>query len=324
MKVLGFAIYIIVQILFIPLAIVGVLLIFYRQMFVSRRLGVSSTGVDVINGRWVMDVFGIRKDTASVKLSGALPNNSIFGNWLSLFPLYLLYRITGETKIYPTVPAKGEERMAHLVLSRTIYFDNIIGQSKDNVEQFVVMGAGYDTRSYGDLKSSDLKFFELDQKKTQKLKIESLEKAGVHAGHVAFVEVDFSKEHWYERLEESGYDRDRRTIFLWEGVTLYLSRSDVCKTLRDIKEHSAEGSVVVADIYSESFVSGDYAPGMKKGMKPLKLTNEEFGFGLDFSSAHERVLKEFLESQHMKVGESYFLGAKSKKGPYMAVVEILS
>ena len=59
-------------------------------------------------------------------------------------------------------------------------------------------------------------------------------------------------------------------------------------------------------------------------MNLLKLTDEEFGFGLDFSSAHERVLKEFVESQHMKVGESYFLGAKIKKGPYMVVVEILS
>jgi len=56
-------------------------------------------------------------------------------------------------------------------MNRTIYFDNIINKSKDKVEKFVVMGAGFDTRCYGDLKNSNLKFFELDQAKTQKLNV---------------------------------------------------------------------------------------------------------------------------------------------------------
>jgi len=31
-----------------------------------KKLGVSSTAIEVINGRWTMDVFGMGKDTASV------------------------------------------------------------------------------------------------------------------------------------------------------------------------------------------------------------------------------------------------------------------
>ena len=53
------------------------------------------------------------------------------------------------------------------MISRTIYFDRIIDRLADNAEQFVVLGAGYDTRACGALKSRGLAFFELDQTETQ-------------------------------------------------------------------------------------------------------------------------------------------------------------
>jgi O-methyltransferase involved in polyketide biosynthesis len=36
-----------------------------------------------------------------------------------------------------------------------------------------------------------LKFFELDQPATQKLKVECLKKAGIDVSHVTFIQVDF-------------------------------------------------------------------------------------------------------------------------------------
>lgn len=52
-KTLGFIIFTIVQILFIPLGIIGALMIYYKQMYVSKRSGVSSTAIEIINGRWM-------------------------------------------------------------------------------------------------------------------------------------------------------------------------------------------------------------------------------------------------------------------------------
>ena len=190
-------------------------------------------------------------------------------------------------------------------------------------EQFVLLGAGFDTRAYGQLKSLGLDFYELDQVETQRLKRACLERAGIDCHHVSFVEVDFSKDHWYEKLADAGYDEAKKTIFLWEGVTLYLSGADVRKTLADIRAHTAAGSVVVADFYAESFVSGDYALGMKAGKSVLKLTNEELAFGLDFSKAPGPALTQFIEGQGLSSGQRKFLGATSKKGPYMAVAQML-
>jgi len=55
MGFLASLVFIIVQIIFIPLAIVGFILVTYRQMFASKKLRVSSTAIEIINGRWTMD-----------------------------------------------------------------------------------------------------------------------------------------------------------------------------------------------------------------------------------------------------------------------------
>ena len=41
MRVLSFLVFLVVQVVFLPLAVVGVLLIAYKQMVISKRLGVS-------------------------------------------------------------------------------------------------------------------------------------------------------------------------------------------------------------------------------------------------------------------------------------------
>jgi methyltransferase (TIGR00027 family) len=322
MDFIALFIFMVVQILFLPLSISGFILVAYKQMYVSKRLGVSGSAIEVINGRWTLDVFGIRKDTATVKLNRVLPNNSLPGMWMFLFPSYLRYKISGKNVGYPSIAKPGEEGVLSLFMNRTIYFDNIINKSKDKVDQFVVMGAGFDTRCYGDLKNSHLKFFELDQTKTQKLKKEYLKRAGIDTSPVTYVEVDFRTEHWYEKLEKAGYDPGKKSIFLWEGVTLYLSEKEVRNTLKEMKAHAGSGSIIVADLYAKSFVTGEYAPGMKKAIKLPKITDEELGFGIDFSSDDENALKTFLESEDMKGGDTYFMGSKTKKGTYMVVVEI--
>ena len=196
MNFIALLIFIVVQMLFIPLAIVGFILTAYKQIYVSKKLGVSASAVEVINGRWTMDVFGLRKDTDTVKLNRVLPGSSILGMWMILFPSYLRYKISGKNKGYPSISKPGEEGVLNLVISRTVYFDNIINKSKDKVEQFVIMGAGFDTRCYGDLKNSHLKLFELDQTETQEFKMEYLKKADIDISNVNYIKVDFSTEHW--------------------------------------------------------------------------------------------------------------------------------
>lgn len=318
MNLLSFLVFAVLQILFIPLAVVGVILTGYRQIVVSKKLGTSQTAIEILNGRWTMHVFGMRDDEAAARIAAVLPNTSTFGLWLCLFPLWVKYKISGRYFAYPRIVDEGDEKLMDLVMGRTPHFDRIIERALGHVEQFVVMGAGLDTRAYGPLKREGVRFFELDQPAVQKVKLQSLRDAEIDAEHVTFVEVDFSTENAFEKLREKGYDPNRPTLFLWEGVTLYLSEADVRQTLKDIRENAAPGSVVVADFYSEQFIE---KMGSGAQNKTLEYTNEGLGFGLPFSSNYRQTLEEFLVSAGMKPGELRFMGHNDPKGPFMVVAE---
>jgi hypothetical protein len=108
MSVFSFPVFVLLQIAFLPLALVGVLLVAYKQMVVSKRLGVSQTAIEVLNGRWTMHVFDIRRDQAAAQLAGIVPNTSTFGLWLVLFPLWVKHKMSGTYFGYPrTLLSRG-------------------------------------------------------------------------------------------------------------------------------------------------------------------------------------------------------------------------
>ncbi len=311
-----------VQLLFIPLTIVGIVFSMYAQTVVSKKLGVSGTAVNVASERLIMDRFGLRADRATGQLLRTLPNASMIGGWLILFPWYLRYKISGKNAGFPTLSAPGKETVANMMPDRTVAIDRIIEKSSCQVDQFVSLGAGFDTRCYGSLKSSRLQFFELDQAATQRLKRISLQKAGIDASHVQFVEVDFSIDSWPEKLRSSGYDPGRPSLFLWEGVTLYLSEDAVRKTLRAIKSIAALGSILVCDFYARRFVTGKYSGRGTTITKAAGMSGEGLRFGLDFCQDPAGVLASFLASENLVTGDTNFMGAETKKGVYMVVTEI--
>ena len=319
LRLFSFVVFLVLQIAFLPLAVVGFVIGAYKQLAVSKRLGVSQTMVEVLNARWTMHVFDMREDVASARLADSIPNTSPFGLWLVLFPLWVKYKMSGAYFGYPKVPDEGRENLINFMVARTLYIDRIIRRVLGDMDQFVLLGAGYDTRAYGEFKRDGTAVFELDQTHNQELKVTSLGNAGIDAAHVTFVPVDFSRDDIFEKLQTAGYDTAKKTTFLWEGVTLYLAEEDVRKTLRDVREHAAPGSVVVADFYAERSIRMGSGSVVKK---TLEYTDETLGFGLPFEADHEQTLQHFVNSEGLTVGETTFLGSSGKKGPFMVVAEL--
>ncbi len=319
MNILSLIVYLPLQILFIPIAIVGAMLVAYKQILVSKRLGLSMTAIEIINGRWTMHVFGMRDDDATARLAAALPNTSLSGLWATLFPLWVKYKISGRHAIYPRIPKPGSESMVDLVVARTLYFDSMIERNKERVEQFVVMGAGYDMRAYGHSMWERTKCFELDQPSVQEHKLAMLREANIPHDHVQFVSVDFKGDDIFERLQEFGFDASKKTLFLWEGVTLYLSEAEVRETLGNVRSNAAVGSVLLADLYANRFL-GFAKKGANK--KALDQTDEALDFGLEFTSDYEDTLTQFVQSESLTVGETHFMGRTSDKGPFAVVAEM--
>lgn len=317
-KLLAFIIYLPLQACFIPFGILGAILIYYKQIYISQKYGVSSTAVEIINGRWTMHKFGLRPDLASVRLFESLPNTTSVGQWMVLFPLYVLRLIAGKHLIYPTFKEAPRASYLNLVTSRSILIDRLLASSLTVSDQFVVMGAGLDTRCYGQLIPAHLKRFELDQSETQSFKIDRLQAARINYGQVTFVAVDFTKEDWFEQLRTHGYQNDLVSTFLWEGVSLYLSRKDIIKTLSEIAQRAKKGSTIIADFYSEHFIYEKLA----KGSKLLEKTNEQLGYGLALEGKSPDALKQLLEPTGLQIAHVAYLGSETKMGTWMIIAEL--
>jgi len=305
MKYLSYAVFIPLQIVFLPVAFVGLLLTAYKQIVVSKRLGVSQTAIEIINGRWTMHIFGLRQDDATAALMSVLPNTSKVGLWLVLWPLWVQARIAGQVKLYPRIPTAGDENIADMVAARTVHFDSVIARAIEHVDQFVLMGA----------------VFEVDQAIVQEHKRSMIAAAGIRCENVTFVSVDFSVDNLFSKLAASGFDASRKTLFLWEGVSLYLSAEQVAATLAMVKQRAQSGSVLVADLYADRLVRTLGKANLNE--RVLEMTSETLDFSLPFATNWQQVLADFVTSQSLQQGETHFLGSSNKAGPYAVVVEMI-
>ena len=138
------------------------------------------------------------------------------------------------------------------IVARCRFMDDVLIDALDQgIQQLVILGAGFDSRAYrfNRLKNR-VKVFEVDHPATQKAKIRKLQStlgAGCLPTFVTFVPVDFTHESLAVRLAECGYSERLKTLFIWEGVTMYLDAVSVEGTLAFIASHSAPGSTVVFD-----------------------------------------------------------------------------
>ena len=142
--------------------------------------------------------------------------------------------------------------------ARTAYLDDIFEQAlRENLPQIVFLGAGYDTRSYRFRELiKETRIFELDIQPTQQRKKELLRQANVPIpAQLAFVPINFKTERIEAGLLETGFNKQKRTLFIWEGVTYYLPLEAVSDTLNAVKMNSPVGSTLCFDYMTEAVPS---------------------------------------------------------------------
>ena len=142
---------------------------------------------------------------------------------------------------------------------------------RDNIPQIVFLGAGYDSRPYRfhDL-IQDTRVFELDAQPTQQRKQELLRQVSIPIPErLAFVPVNFNADDLQEVLVGAGYNRDQKTLFVWEGVTYYLSTQAVDDILSFIRSNSPLGSSLCFDYaaLSPEALSEDSAKKLRERLR---------------------------------------------------------
>jgi len=182
----------------------------------------------------------------------------------------------------------------HLI-SRTRFIDDLVEKNASiGMEQYVILGAGYDSRAHRLKLTKNLKIFEVDQPEVQEKKLLNLPKDIPNKQNVTYVSIDFNNQSLKDQLLKAGFNSKKSTIYTLEGVSQYISKEALNSTLKELAYLNQNSS-------SKIFIS--YVN--KTLMKDFK---ECFGIGY---SKPEKAVK-FITNSAEKMGEPWisFYSAK--------------
>ena len=121
----------------------------------------------------------------------------------------------------------------HYVLRKKIIERETRAAIDEGFRQVVVIGAGFDVLALRLAAEFPLvTFVELDRAATQNAKRSAAEQYG---SDIAFVAADLREEPVNVALKRTTFDADVQTVFILEGVFMYLSEAQVSATLQSIR-----------------------------------------------------------------------------------------
>jgi methyltransferase (TIGR00027 family) len=320
-KLFQIILYIPIQIIFIPFAIIGLIVGLYKEMVNSKKLGVSFSAGQALQYRWFMHYFDTRPDPLSVAFTKKFPCESHFGLWTIMGALIISQRLFGFKTRLSKVAKPEEANLAAISGTRMVTFDRIMEKYVGEMEQIVLPGAGFDLITLHFTQGKNVKVFELDQVNTLNVKVETLKKASIKHDWITYIPVDYSNESWVDRLLEAGFDKTKKTLFLWQSVSLYLEADIVKETLKDMADLCADGSVIAQDFYSKAYGSGEYSYIAKRNMRLIESMGEPAKFGIDMSENPKAAVESFLKECGLKTTEYTQFGEKLEIEPFYCIVE---
>lgn len=193
-------------------------------------------------------------------------------------------------------------------IARTAYFDHVVGQAlRDNIPQIVFLGAGYDSRPYrfsAHIKETSI--FELDNDNTQQRKRELLKQANIPIPEqLVYVPVVDDKDTLKDLLVMAGFDNNKLSLFVCEGITYYLPAAEVDDILGFIKSNSPAGSTVCFDYnyLPPEMAGGGSMDELQEIMKPAGAA-EAGRFGIEEGQIGTFLGKmEFIVLEHLTAEE---------------------
>jgi len=250
--------------------------------------------------------------TCMCRASSYLEKDNCFksGDYIAVQLLPKFIKFLTQLKILNLKSRISPKGIYQYVIARTKYIDSVFENAiKWGIKQVLILGAGFDSRAIRFLNSNDnIKVFEIDTPHTQNAKIKQFEKRKIHIPeNNIFVPVDFEKEDLKTKLDESNFDKTEKTLFILEGLTMYLSQDTVAETFQFIHDYSISGSLIVFDyIYASVLRLEQKYYGENDIYQRVKKDNEKWVFGIEegkienFLNKLNFSLVEHLDSKDME------------------------
>jgi methyltransferase (TIGR00027 family) len=134
------------------------------------------------------------------------------------------------------------------LVARTRFVDDhVLGAMRRGVRQIVVIGAGYDDRALR-FRAPAVRFFEVDHPMTQDDKVRRLALMGADVENLTLVSADFRHDDIADVLASSGHDRRSPSLFICEGVIVYLDPPVIRHLLTALTRCATSESTLAASL----------------------------------------------------------------------------
>jgi methyltransferase (TIGR00027 family) len=200
------------------------------------------------------------------------------------------------------------------VIARTKYIDAVFRQAlSDQFSQIVLFGAGFDTRALRfQEEARQTQIFELDAPATQEAKLGQYQKRHlIIPSNVVFVPIDFDRESLPLKLDQAGFKRDERSLFILEGVLEYLQPQSADQVFRTIRDLAGAGSEVLFNyVYASVIRHENMYYGEKGAVEAVAKVGESWHFGINkgeigqFLSRYGFELRDHRDGRELE--ETYF------------------
>ncbi len=182
-------------------------------------------------------------------------------------------------------------------VARTCLIDEAFSKAiGDGIRQIVILGAGFDCRAYRLPKTDLATVFEVDHPQMLASKAPRLKQIlPAIPENIHFAPIDFNRQRLPEVLADAGFDRSLPALFLWEGVTNYLSEDAVDAVLRYVGA-CAPGSRIAFTYVHRGVLDGSVRfYGGPKIVCYVARIGEPWTFGLDPAEVPELLAKRNLQ-----------------------------
>lgn len=192
------------------------------------------------------------------------------------------------------------------ILCRTRYIDDVLKRSlEEGLDQLVILGAGFDSRAYRIAGMNQVQVYEVDFPGTGALKKRRIEKVlGAVPENVRLVGMNFDQQELEAVLQAAGFQKGKRTLFIWEGVTQYLTAEAVNNTLEFVSGVSGAGSAIIFTYVRRGLIEGTDSPDwFQPFLSFAKRVGSPLIFGID-----QVELEQYLSDRGLRLIEDVGAG----------------
>ncbi|MGV0742372.1 class I SAM-dependent methyltransferase [Mycolicibacterium sp. XJ870] len=195
-----------------------------------------------------------------------------------------------------TVPALGRKPLRNLLekslnkqmpglwggmVARKRYADDqVMDALAAGISQFVILGAGFDTRAFRLIAPTGADAYEVDLPDNIARKRQVVERLFTRVPeHVKLVPVDFETDDLADSLAAHGLQPDRATMYIIEAVTQYLTEDAIDRLFTTLATAPASSRLIFTYIRRD-FLDGQKLDGWDKAYKQWVVNDRVWQFGL--------------------------------------------